>query len=362
MRGIFGDINITIATDIKGMGGIATVLNVYNDNGFFKKWNVRLISTHIEDSGFLGLRKAAIFLSSIFKISFYLIFFNVGLVHIHMASRGSYLRKSLIIRLVKFFGRKIILHLHGGGFDKFYLHECSHRKQAHIRRSFELADFVIVIAKPWLAWAKNTFDKTDHVRVIYNGVPSLYADRGEELGLVCFLGRISKEKGVFDLIKAFVKVLQTCPDAKLVLAGNGDISSCKKEAESLGISDSVHFPGWISGKDKVTLLSKADVYCQPSYFEALGLGILEAMSVGTPVVATNIGGIPDAITDTKEGLLVEPGDVDALSEAITRLIQGRELNKTYSEAAKSKFKGTFSLDAVMPQLDALYSELLGDTT
>lgn len=353
-------INLTIATDIDGMGGVATVLNVYRESGFFSKWNVRLISTHSSKKSLFGLNRLFLYLFALLKVTGYQLFCNVGLVHIHMASRGSYLRKSLVVRLVKALGGKVILHLHGAEFRDFYSKECSKNKQNQIKNTFEMADAVIVLSTQWLLWARETLNRSEHVLVIYNAVPPLHVNRTKSSpGLVAFLGRIGHRKGAYDLIRAFAQVKVACPYARLALAGDGDIDAAKAEVESLGLMDSVDFLGWISGSDKEELLSRADLYCLPSYNEGFPMGVLEAMSAGVPIVASRAGGIPDAIADKKEGLLIDAGDIDELAQALITVIENRELNSTYSQLAYKKFDENFSLAAVIPQLDALYSKLLG---
>lgn len=352
-------INLTIATDIRGMGGIATVLNVYEKSGFFERWNVKLIATHTTNKKFGGINIAFLFFLALIKIVYYFIFFKVGLVHVHMASRGSFIRKSLVVDLVKILGGKVILHLHGGEFRDFYSQECDKKKQNKIRNIFEKSDLVIVLSSQWISWMKGVLEQSDHVRVLYNGVPSLQLDRSNiESGLVVFLGQIGKRKGTLDLIRAFVQVAQACPEARLALGGDGEVAQYQEEVKRLGLESKVSFLGWVSGGEKDALLAQADVYCLPSYNEGFPMGVLEAMSAGIPVVSTIVGGIPDAIANGEEGILIEPGDIDKLAESIIRLIKNRDLNSQFSAAAKNKFEHSFSTDAVMPQLDDIYKNLL----
>ena len=352
-------INLTVGTSIDSMGGIATVLNVYRDVGFFEKWNVKLISTHSEKRGFGGINLLVIYILALIKIVFYYLFYDVGLVHIHMASRGSYLRKSLLVRLVKLLGGKVILHLHGAEFKEFYSEESSKIKQSSIRKTFEISDAVIVLSTQWITWAKDTLDKSNHVQVLYNAVPPIRIDRSNvEIGLVAFLGRVGKRKGVDDLLLAFKTVIKAYPNAQLLIGGDGDIALYQKEVEKLGLTKSVKFLGWLAGKDKEALLSKADVYCLPSYNEGFPMGVLEAMSAGVPVVSSKAGGIPDAIEDKENGLLIDAGDIVALSGAIIGLINDRGLNNNFSKSAKNKFDLFFSTEAIMPKLDIIYRDVL----
>lgn len=352
-------INLTIATDVNGMGGISTVLSIYKSVGFFYRHNIKLIETHS------GLRKFGIFsfvllyLSALLKIIYYQQFYKVEIAHVHMASRGSYLRKSLIIRWLKFFKIKVILHLHGAEFRDFYAQECSQKKQQHIRDTFIMSDAVIVLSSQWISWAQETFSRTEHIRVVYNAVPVLELERTDvQSGLIAFFGRISQRKGVSDLIQAMSLVIKKCPNARLKLAGDGDIAVYKEQVEKLDMQEYIEFLGWVSGKEKENLLSISDVYCLPSYNEGFPMGVIEAMSAGIPVVSSFAGGIPDAITHNKEGLLVEAGDINGVAEALINIIENRELNEEFAKAAKSKFKENFSTEVIIPQLDKIYSELL----
>ncbi|MFT6918360.1 MAG: glycosyltransferase involved in cell wall biosynthesis [Cognaticolwellia sp.] len=351
-------INVTVATGIHEMGGVATVLNVLN-GGFFQKWNMRHVTTHTNTTRIFGFNKLALFASAIIKLVYYLTFYRVGVVHIHMSSRGSYTRKLIIVRLAKLFNANVILHLHGAEFQEFYSNESSTEKQAHIRDTFDLADAVIVLSTQWLSWVKTITKAPEKARVVYNAVETLVLDRsGVEQGLILFMGRLGERKGVKDLINAFAIVVKELPHARLALGGDGDLPSFKQQVEKLGISDCVDFLGWVAGEQKHVWLSKADVYCLPSYNEGFPMGVLEAMSANIPVIASTAGGIPDAIEHNVDGLLVEAGDIETLASYLKIMICDRALNKLFATTAKKKFVNNFSKKAVFPELDKIYMELI----
>lgn len=353
-------INITIATSINGKGGVSTVLNTLNSGGFFDKWNMNIIASHNSESKFKGLNRLFLFASVFIKLVYFNIFYNVGLVHIHMSSRGSYLRKSLITRFAKLLNNKVIIHLHGAEFQTFYNDESSEKKQQHIRDTFDLADCVIVLSTQWLTWMKTIVKEPSKVKIVYNAVPQLVLDRRlQQNSSILFLGRLGERKGVADLIHAFKNVLVQDESATLLLGGDGDLKLYKELVNSLGIKDNVQFLGWVSGEEKNSYLAKADVYCLPSYNEGFPMGVLEAMSAGVAVVASTAGGIPDAITSEKEGLLITAGDVDGLTDALLRITSDRALNNAFTLAAKSKFDNNFSEPVVFSVLDKIYNELLG---
>ncbi|WP_199482738.1 glycosyltransferase [Vibrio owensii] len=349
------NINISIGTDIGGQGGVSTVLQTYKECGFFDSNNVVHIATHVKGNGAIKLLR---YLSSLFKLTFLSVTNNVGVYHIHMSSKASYYRKSLLVRLIKFLGGKVILHLHGAEFREFYARECDRNRKKHLDATFEMSDVVIVLSSQWIEWAKSTFNRTEHFKLLYNAVPSVEQTTIRSPSpTICFLGRVGHRKGVNDLFRALVKVKEQCPDVRLLIGGDGDIEKYRAITKDFGIECYVEFLGWVSGQRKSDLLSQSHIYCLPSYNEGFPMGVLEAMSAGTAVVSTYAGGIPDAIHSGKEGFLVEPGDSDALADALIRLLTEPETSRTFTDNAKSKFDARFSVDAIIPQLQAIYDEL-----
>jgi glycosyltransferase involved in cell wall biosynthesis len=340
----------------EGQGGISTVINSYCEMGFIDENDIKLVS--VNKPGVSNFLMRLFFALSITKIIFLLLFFKVEIAHIHMASRGSYSRKSFLIRLLKYFRVKVILHLHGAEFRDFYSSECSQDKQQHIRNTFMMVDKVLVLSSQWLKWAAETFPSTQHFQVLYNSVIPISNDGCDsQIGKVVFLGRIGERKGVGDLIRAFQKVKAKCPNAKLELAGDGDIEKFKVLASELDIADSVIFLGWISGDKKLSVLRSADIYCLPSYNEGFPMGVIEAMSANICVVSTYAGGIPDAIESDKDGLLVNAGNVEALAQALIKLIENRKLNAQLAKSGKRRFENNFSQQAILPQLQSIYDSL-----
>jgi glycosyltransferase involved in cell wall biosynthesis len=133
------------------------------------------------------------------------------------------------------------------------------------------------------------------------------------------LGRLSERKGSYDLVKAFASLSpELRARARLVLAGDGDVEGVRQLAAPLG--DSVRVHSWIDSAERDRLLDASDVFVLPSQAEGLPMALLEAMAAGLPAIVTPVGGIPDALTHGAEGLLVEPGNIDQLAAAMTRLL------------------------------------------
>lgn len=348
-----------VGTKLDGNGGIATLIGVLNDDGFFDKWHVKHVPSHTQNHFFLGLNRQLLFAKCLFLIGYYHLFFKVGLVHVHTASRWSFLRKSIVVHWVKFLGGGVILHLHGGEFRSFYANECDQKKQDKIRRVFNKSDRVVVLSSQWLEWVKTIMNDSGNALVIPNAVSSLELDRTKaDENLVLFLGLITQSKGVGDLIEAFSSIATEFPEAHMALAGDGDIATYQEQVRNLGLAERVEFLGWVAGQEKLELFQKAGIFVLPSYNEGLPMSVLEAMSAGIPIVASAVGGIPDAISTRDEGLLVSAGDPVALRLALRELLSSENLRCSLSANAQIRFQNNFSSEVVFPKWDELYQAVI----
>tara|TARA_B110000483_G_C18113425_1_gene510663 strand:+ start:35 stop:1216 length:1182 start_codon:yes stop_codon:yes gene_type:complete len=162
--------------------------------------------------------------------------------------------------------------------------------------------------------------------------------------LIGYVSRIEKPKGVFYLLNAFSILLTKHPQLELVFYGAGsELEALTLRVRQLGIENSVNIAGHFYG-DVSSILSNFDVYAFPSLWEGLPYSILEAMRSSCAIVSTNVGGIPEAINDEEDAILVEPGSTEALVLALGRLINNQELRTRISASARMKFMKNFTLD------------------
>ena len=206
------------------------------------------------------------------------------------------------------------------------------------------------------------------VSLVYNGVDlqrydnqeaccTLHEEYGMEPGsqIVGVVARLEPEKGHPTLLQAWPLVLRVVPDAYLLIVGEGSRrDTLEAEARQLRIAHRVVFTG---RRDDVPAVTAAlDVAVLPSYREAQGMVILEAMALSRPVVASNVGGIPEMIEDGVTGLLVPPHDPGALAAAIVRLLTSHPLADTLGRAGHDMVHDRFCIELMVESIESIYDE------
>ncbi|PKQ63106.1 hypothetical protein BZG02_10090 [Labilibaculum filiforme] len=288
---------------------------------------------------------------------------EIKIVHIHGASKGSFYRKYILFSVVhKLFNKKIIYHIHGGGFRDFYL-ESSVFIQKRIRYVIQSADVVICLSEKW----KHFFSSAFHTKrvVILNNmiIPPVIPNKivlNDKLQLL-FLGLIGDNKGIFDLLKT-ISMNKTDFEGRLILkiAGNGEVARLKNAISKYKLENIVKFEGWVDAGQKDQLLRSSHIFILPSYKEGLPLSILEAMSYSLPIIASNAGGIPDLLYKYKNGILLDAGNKLEIKKAILKLLNDHSLIQTYSERS-TKGAVDFYPESVLKTLFSIYHELQRST-
>lgn len=348
---------VMIGTALSAPGGMTSVVRQYQRAGFFEVQAVRYISSY-ERAGLLT--QVPVMLRALAVLTGLLLSGQVRLVHVHSASRGSFWRKSLFCALARFFDVPYVFHLHSGEFGVFVQEECSPWARRWVAHTLAGAARVVVLTAMWERELGRLFPGLrvsvlgNPVQVPDSGCPARGASK-----TVLFLGRLREKKGIVDLLNAVPAVLRRVPETHFVLAGDGDQADMSALAEQLGVSASVSFPGWIDGPEKDALLASASVLVLPSYFEGLPVCILEAMAAGVPVVASRVGGIPDVLEDGACGLLITPGDREALSDALVGVLTDPVLGERLRQRAFVQARQTFSVEAVLAALGGVYRDCRG---
>lgn len=343
---------LTIGPHINEKGGISQVIKTYSS--FFSPFHI--ISTSKKGNTCLKV----IFLTfAIIKCATILTFNpNIKIVHIHTASDNSFKRKTIFIAIAKFFRKKIILHIHGGNFKNFY--STNPKRISYI---LQKADLIIALSNGW----KQFFISNCHcknVTVLNNPIekPHDIKCQPHKKTTILFLGKVSKEKGIYDLIEVVnVLIKENKLNISLQICGNDDNNILSKLINKYNLKNDVEVEGWVEGFKKSSLLANADIFILPSYIEGLPICILEAMSYKKPIITTPVGGIPEIITHDKNGILVPPGDKNALAKAIITLYSDPDKCQLIGNAGYETSKAFWS-DNIKKELFKIYETLLNNDT
>jgi glycosyltransferase involved in cell wall biosynthesis len=178
----------------------------------------------------------------------------------------------------------------------------------------------------------------------------------EESFVVGTVGRLTPVKGQRYLLEAAVKVVLQKPDTLFVFLGDGELlTELNEMASALGIKDHVKFLGW--RPDVAEIMTVFDVFVLPSLNEGMGKVLVEAMAMGKPIIASNVGGIPDLVINDDNGLLVAPEDPGAIAETIEGLYRDSVKTRNMGEKGKLIAAG-YSVNAMIQKIDRLYTEVL----
>lgn len=292
-------------------GGIAYVLKTYQDNIYspFK---------------FVANSKGNFFVNIWYLVKayihcewLYLTDKDIEIVHIHTASYISFKRSSWFMHQAKRYKKKVIAHIHGGGFKEYYKKETS-----FVEKELHKFDAVVALSETW----KTFFESIGCKRVfIINNIiepPIVLPAITDTKFHFLFLGLITEAKGIFDLMEV-IKDNHNLWKGKALfyIGGNGQVEKLLHYIKENDLSDIVQYEGWVSGRRKQELLCSADAFILPSYAEGMPISIMEAMSYGLTILTTPVGGIPEIIQDGVNGYFIEAGNKGSISKAICRVLE-----------------------------------------
>lgn len=345
---------VMVGTAADTRGGIAAVVASYRRAGLFSRWPIDYVESHCDGSKPAKLGCA---LRGLAKLAWLALRHPHAVLHVHVASRASFWRKCAYMTLGRLAGWPLVFHLHGGGFADFHANECSPRGRRVIRFFLDRAACVVTVSERWSTWVR-AVSANKRVVCIPNAVtlPRAQAARRDE-ALIAFVGRCEESKGILDLLEALAEVRVSIPQARLECAGDGDREALGDRADTLGIGEAVNALGWVGPAQRDALLARAGIFALPSHAEGLPMALLEAMAAGCPVVAAACGGIPDLVADGVNGLLVPPGDVEALAQALHRLLVDRGLAARLGREARATIARRYTSEAALERLEQLYSGL-----
>lgn len=284
------------------------------------------------------------------------------ILHLHTCSGFTFWRDCTLMLLARMLRCQVVWHIHGGFFDKFVA-EMSFCQKALIEIVFKMSSCIIVLSNEWLKRLSPIL-LTANWQIVSNGVmtPENVGRFSQTKQVFLFVGNLSRQKGVDDLIVATAVACKNGFRGIVHLAGGETSLGQRMRAEALirrfNVQKQVKLLGIISGTKKIKALEQADCFVLPSYVEGLPIAILEGMSYGLPIISTRVGGIPEVITEGVEGLLVDPGNIQDLANAMLVLDQDSELRRKMGKAARNKFEEKYSIEHMVEKIYEIYRTIL----
>lgn len=176
--------------------------------------------------------------------------------------------------------------------------------------------------------------------------------------VILCVGRFTEQKGFDVALDAFALVLQQCPAAKMVFAGDGDLrDTLERQSIELGLKDHVRFVGRQSHAEVYRLLNKSIMLVAPSRYEPFGLVALEAAQMGRPVVASRVDGLAEIVAHGETGLLIEPESTEQLAEAILALLNHPTTRVELGRRARQRAEAMFSFHSFLDSYEDLYHQV-----
>lgn len=347
-------------------GGIAIYIKYLLNSHLKEKYNLVFFNTNFRQKR-ATLRGWIYKLLCPFLLLYVLLKERPQLVHIPTSSYWGFWRRISYLMLLKFFERKIFLHIQGGKFDDFYERSNPFLKRL-IRFSLNICDGVAVLSMRWYSFFSKIVGKHKLV-IIGNGVPSAnYRCQANSDGdfalpkeafIILFFGGLLKGKGVYDLLKAIPICLEEDKSLLFVFAGGGKEQRrmhaiCVEE----NIQNNVLFLGNVSERRKIQLYIASDVFILPTYAEGLPLTILEAMAAGLPIISTPVGGIPEIIEEDVNGFLVDPGDYQAMAKKILFLRSNKDIREEIRHNNIKEIRETYDIEIVAGKIDEEWMKIL----
>ncbi len=318
----------------------------------------------LKDSGKISLQNMALGISQFARFLYTLYQFHPHIIHLHTSQGIAWLKDTFFVFVGKSYGCRIVLHMHGGNFDKLH-HKNFQLIQNYTRRVMSVADKIIAVSTEWrrrlaqIAPVENIFALRNCIDV--DALCPHLTQRSSNVAKALFLGRVGPRKGAFDLLEAMARLKSRTCSLQVWIAGGeerqGDRARAMARREELQLVDECQLVGIVRGAEKVELLRRASFFVLPSYDEGLPMAVLEAMAAGLAVISTPVGGIPEVVKDGYNGFLVRPGDVEALAEKLFVLSTNPHLCRDMGKRSREIAERELDAKPYIERLVALYESI-----
>ena len=347
------------------VSGVATHLNQLMGSALAREF--RLLYFQIGSEGrkelFFG-KLVRLFWSSL-GLAVKIIIHRPDIVHLNTSiDAKAFWRDAAYLVIAKMLGRRVVCQVHGGELPGAFFGSRGVLNW-FARWLFRLPDAMVLLATVELQ-AYQHFADIERLSVIPNAIDlSLYAHAeckrfDAETIRLGYIGRLAESKGILEAIESiYILGRRGFECLYFTIAGSGPIEAELRELVRVrGLEDKVLFTGPLFGEAKARFWREVDLFVFPTYHEGLPYAALESLASGTPMVTTRVGGIPDAVVDGVHGLLIAPGDSEAIADSIEALVSDRARLRQMSAACLQRAKEQYSIERLARQFSELYRAVL----
>ncbi|HLY53070.1 MAG TPA: glycosyltransferase family 4 protein [Steroidobacteraceae bacterium] len=345
------------------LSGVSTHVNLLMGSGLARTFDLVHFEVGREGRDEGPLLRAMRLLVSPLRLTCRVLAHRAALVHVNSAlTIRAYWRDLVYMIVARLCRARVLYQVHGGPLPQEFCRG-NRAAAAFVRATLGLADVIVVLSVAERD-AFRRFGVAPRVLILPNGIDCRhYATLSRERSTpdpalrLLYLGRMVREKGLYELLEALKLACSRNVAAKLVLAGDGPATeSLRWTAAAHGLTG-VQFVGQVSGSRKAALLEWADALVLPSYAEGLPYALLEAMAAGVPAIASRVGAIPEVVTDGTNGLLIEPRSAPALAAAMCTMAHDRAALARMSQASRATIAARYSIERLAGQLARVYMRL-----
>ena len=347
----------TVAVFVPGLhGGVDEAMHHLYGSGDSARYRIRIYET----KGLDAKKAPLVFGRTLLQVIIGRFRGDLDGAHLNMSFRGSTIRKTILGLLLVVLRVPYVVQIHSGGYRGFW-ENLGPVPRAIVRAMTQRAQRVIVLGEPFLPVATEDFMVADdRVTIMPNAVPPSGFDASElpaDLAHVLYLGRLHADKGTFDLIEALARLADL--DWSATLAGNDQVQEARDAIAAAGLTDRITVLDWVDRTEATRLAERSTIFALPSYNEAMSMSLLEAMGQGMACIATPVGAQQDFLVDGQNALVIEPGSVDQLTEALRSVIADAEIRRTLGRNAAKLVAEQFDTGVVRDRWEEIYGETFG---
>lgn len=349
-------------------GGLGNNMSLLLGSGLRERYELRLLNTskhvvHVRVS-MPDLWSAPYLVFNTLRMFGEMLSFRPDLVYLKATSDTGFVRDTALMAVARLFGRPVVCHLHGRPMGRlFALTGFWTRRVAEAMR---LATVTIVLS-PGLKRIFSGMFPGQPLVVLPNVVDVAKIApppdrRAEGAVRILFVGRISRDKGAWDLVEIARLLALRTTDFVVHLVGIAESAdeevAIRKRVAECGLTERLVFHGYRSGAEKAQLFAEADLFVLPTYAEIFPNVLLEAMAAGLPIVTTDVPVIPEMIQDGVQGLVRKPGDIDGFAEALHTFVTDAARRRRVGDANRAEAETRYDVPVAVRTLGGIFDDLL----